>query len=135
MNTITSTLRDVGLELGVECGAAGCALVSVRGELDLFTGPALRQSLGELIASGRTSITLDLSGLSFIDSAGHRSLRAVADLAESAGGEVRLDGCSAPVSRFLDVTAGILASTRVPLAATRNDMNLADDRPPRAVGF
>jgi anti-sigma B factor antagonist len=135
MSTSAASLHDVGLELDVECGPAGCALVAVRGELDLFTGPALRQGLGELIASGRTLITLDLSQLSFIDSAGHRSLRAVADLAESAGGDLRLDGCSAPVSRFLDVTSGILVSAPLPLVAARQDRNLGSDRPRRAVGF
>lgn len=136
MNTMTAPPRGVtGLELVVERGAAGCALVALRGELDLFSGPPLFDSLDELIASGCTIITLDLSELTFLDSAGHRSLRSVADLAEGLGGELRLAGCSRPVRRFLDLTRGILASPPRSRAPDSAHVNLATGRPPRSVGF
>lgn len=134
MDTTAPSMKDTGLSLGVECGLAGCALVTVGGELDLYSGPALRESLGGLIASGRTTITLDLSELAFIDSAGHRSLREVADLAEGMGGEVLLGGCSRRVRRFLDLTTGILASAPLSHAPTESD-HAIDRSLLRAVGF
>ena len=135
MTTSGPSSEDAGLALMVERGAAGCAWVAARGELDLFTGPALRKTVGELIASGRTVITLDLTALSFLDSAGHRSIGSVADLAESLGGEVRLDGCSRQVRRFLELTRNILASAPRDGPTARPDWNGAGDGRPREVGF
>lgn len=95
----------------------------------------ISQTVGELIASGRTVITLDLTALSFLDSAGHVSIGAVADLAEGLGGEVRLDGCSRPVRRFLDLTSSILASAPRDGPTARLDQNGAGNALPREVGF
>jgi anti-anti-sigma factor len=135
MNATASSCTDTGLQCEVERGSAGCARVAVRGELDLLTAPELRQTLGELIASGRTTITLDLTELSFIDSAGHRSIANVADLAEGVGGEVLLGGCSLPVRRFLDLTTRVLASAPRAWAGTCPDVDRTTERLPRAVGF
>lgn len=114
MTTTASPVRDTDLHLVVERGAAGCALVVLRGELDLFTGPALSRSMDELIASGRTMITLDLSELTFLDCSGHRVLRTVAEDAERVGGEVRLAGCSRSVRHFLDLMAEVAMAEHGP---------------------
>jgi anti-sigma B factor antagonist len=134
MATTGTSVHDTGLELDVERGSVGCATVALHGELDLFTAAALRQTLGELLASGRTMVTLDLTGLSFIDSAGHRSIGTMADLAEGLGGAVRLGGCSPRVRHFLDLTTSILV---VPTgsAAILTDVDPSSAQPPRAVGF
>jgi anti-anti-sigma factor len=79
-------------------------------------------------------ITLDLTALSFIDSAGHRSIGTMAGLAEGLGGEVRLCGCSPPVRRFLDLTTAVLLSLPITGAAERDEA-IGGDRPPRSVGF
>ena len=120
--------------LDVVSGPVGCACVAARGELDLYTGAALCRTVGELLASGRTMITLDLTALSFIDSAGHRSIGTMADLAEGLGGEVRLRGCSPQARRFLDLTTAVLVSAPHTGAADRDEAN-SGNRSPRTVGF
>ena len=44
--------------------------VVVKGELDLATAPELAQRLEELAATGQREVTVDLSGLEFLDSQG-----------------------------------------------------------------
>jgi anti-anti-sigma factor len=49
-------------------------VVFLTGELDLATAPELTGVLGPLIARGPQELTLDFSGLSFIDSSGIAAL-------------------------------------------------------------
>jgi anti-anti-sigma factor len=49
-------------------------VVFLTGELDLATAPELTGVLGPLIARGPRELTLDFSGLSFIDSSGIAAL-------------------------------------------------------------
>jgi len=43
-------------------------VVAVRGEIDLFTAPELKQKLTDAIEGGKTRIVVDLSDTSFLDS-------------------------------------------------------------------
>jgi anti-sigma B factor antagonist len=43
-------------------------VVAVRGEIDLFTAPELKQVLAESIEGGRTRIVVDLTETTFLDS-------------------------------------------------------------------
>ncbi|MFL5996964.1 MAG: STAS domain-containing protein [Streptomyces sp.] len=47
-----------------------CVVARVSGEMDYTTDPLFRSQLTELIAQGDRFIVLDLSGVSFCDSAG-----------------------------------------------------------------
>lgn len=49
----------------------GCEIVGLRGELDLTNAHALEEAL---LAASADAVILDLSGLSFIDSAGMRTI-------------------------------------------------------------
>jgi anti-sigma B factor antagonist len=44
------------------------ALVSVSGEIDLYTAERLQQGIGEATSVGADTVLLDLSGVGFIDS-------------------------------------------------------------------
>lgn len=66
------------------------AVLRVSGELDLVTSPALRQSVHDVVAEGRHSIVLDLSGVVFCDSSGVGVLIAVRRLMRSCRGRLRL---------------------------------------------
>jgi anti-anti-sigma factor len=134
MTTTAASWDGAGLALDVVSGPVGCAYVAAVGELDVYTGAALCQTVGELLASGRTTITLDLSALSFIDSAGHRSIDTMAGRAERLGGEVRLCGCSPRVRRFLDLTTAVRLSLPITGAAERDEA-IAGDQRPRSVRF
>ncbi|MEZ5122649.1 MAG: STAS domain-containing protein [Solirubrobacterales bacterium] len=43
-------------------------VVAVRGEIDLFTAPELKQKLTEAIEGGKTRIVVDLTDTTFLDS-------------------------------------------------------------------
>ncbi|MFF2010244.1 STAS domain-containing protein [Streptomyces sp. NPDC058195] len=65
-------------------------VLRVRGELDLLTSPAVRQSVHEAVAAGRHDVVLDLSDVLFCDSSGVGVLIAARRLMHSCGGRLRL---------------------------------------------
>lgn len=60
-----TTLLDVQVE-----ESEGAAVVRCRGELDIFTRNALEAVLRRMLAEPARSLTLDLRGVTFIDSSG-----------------------------------------------------------------
>lgn len=52
--------RDVG----------GTTVVSVEGEIDVYTAPRLRDCITELVADGVYHLVIDLEGVEFLDSTG-----------------------------------------------------------------
>jgi anti-sigma B factor antagonist len=55
--------------------------LTVTGELDIATAPQLDEAAAELLANGIRQLLIDLSGLSFIDSSGLRTLIGLNDRA------------------------------------------------------
>ena len=51
-------------------GASGVHVVTVRGEVDIFTAPAVKLAAREAVFSGRNRIVLDLTETTFLDSTG-----------------------------------------------------------------
>ncbi len=51
-------------------GASGVHVVAVRGEIDIFTAPAVKLAAREAVFSGRNRIVLDLTETTFLDSTG-----------------------------------------------------------------
>jgi anti-sigma B factor antagonist len=60
----------MAIEFAIEDRRAGEGLhvVSVRGEIDLFTAPEFKQRMGRPIDDGIKRLVVDLSGITFIDS-------------------------------------------------------------------
>ena len=59
------------MELGLDVTQNGGATVlAVRGEVDVYTAPKLRQKLVELVAQGKYRIVVDLEAVDFLDSTG-----------------------------------------------------------------
>jgi anti-anti-sigma factor len=84
-------------------------VVSIRGDLDRTTAPALATCLDDLIDSAATpaALTVDLSRLTFIDVGGLNVLVAAAQSAGRCGRTLRLSGCTRfvlRVIRIIDVT-------------------------------
>jgi anti-sigma B factor antagonist len=48
----------------------GFAIVELKGEVNVFTSPQLREKLVKLLGSGRRDLVVDLDGLEFCDSNG-----------------------------------------------------------------
>ncbi len=54
----------------------GVSVLSVTGEIDLVTAPALEQALGTVIADDPTALVIDLSAVEFLGSVGLKILAA-----------------------------------------------------------
>jgi anti-anti-sigma factor len=68
----------------------GWAIVSVSGEMDLVTSPAVRQQVHDAVAAGQRHIVLDLAEVRFCDSSGVGVLIAARRLVRSCAGRLRL---------------------------------------------
>ena len=66
----------------------GIHVVSVRGAVDLATGPAFERALGAVPEDGLESVIVDLTNCSFMDSTGLHLLTRAKERFDSAGGRV-----------------------------------------------
>jgi anti-sigma B factor antagonist len=85
--------------LTIETGSDGA--VVLRGDIDMAGGPVLEAAL---LDRPEPSITIDLAGVSFIDSSGLRSLLEASRRARSLDGEVVLRSVGPEVARLLEIT-------------------------------
>jgi len=60
------------MELGLEIdeSRAPYTILSVKGEIDVYSAPRLRERLVELVSQGHRQIVVDLEGVDFLDSTG-----------------------------------------------------------------
>ncbi|MGH9076620.1 MAG: STAS domain-containing protein [Acidimicrobiales bacterium] len=60
------------MELGLELDQTHppYAVLAVRGEVDVYTAPRLREKLVELVSQGELHVVVDLEGVDFLDSTG-----------------------------------------------------------------
>ncbi len=58
---------DLGLDVAER---NGFSVLSVRGEVDVYTAPKFRERLIELVSEGKHRIVVDLEGVDFLDSTG-----------------------------------------------------------------
>jgi anti-sigma B factor antagonist len=79
-------------------------VLTVVGEIDVATVPRLDAALTEACDTGRTRIELDLSGTTFMDSAGLHLLLTWTRAGAETGIHVTVARCSQPVWRLLELT-------------------------------
>jgi anti-sigma B factor antagonist len=59
------------MDLDVESGKRGTAAVlTLRGEIDVYTAPRLRQAIIDLVDAGENNIIVDMEKVDFLDSTG-----------------------------------------------------------------
>jgi anti-sigma B factor antagonist len=80
-------------------------VIDVRGELDLFTAPELRERLRDAAdAPARAAhVVVDLSGCSFVDASGCQALLRAARLLASHGRRLAIVNANAGTARILNV--------------------------------
>ncbi len=78
-------------------------LIEVEGEIDAYTARELDRILDDLFAQGHSRLVLDASQVSFISSAGLRSVTFAQQRAQQQGGEVRVFGLEAQVRRVFEM--------------------------------
>ena len=105
------------LDLHVE-EMAGQARISLRGELDVSSSPALRDLIVRLVSEGRTKLVIDCDGLAFVDSTGLGVFVGARARALAANGSVTLESVRPALARLLSVTGmdGLFTPTAVPAA-------------------
>lgn len=79
------------------------SVLTVRGELDMWSGPQLDDCLIDLAALGRSRVVLDVAGLRFCDAAGIRILLRGEARARARGGWLRLAGADSRLRRVLQI--------------------------------
>ena len=77
--------------------------VVLDGEIDIATCPAIQRSLMAAISGRNIQLSVDMSGVAFIDAVGIGVLVDAANRARKAGGGLSLLAPSWPVRRLLDV--------------------------------
>jgi anti-sigma B factor antagonist len=94
------------VELKVSSQPAGNhTVVSVVGEIDLYTAPRLHSELAAALGGdGPVRLVVDMSGVEFCDSTGMNVLLAAHRRAREAGGDLELAGPRATVRKVLQVT-------------------------------
>ncbi|RBY91016.1 STAS domain-containing protein [Blastococcus sp. TF02A-30] len=79
-------------------------LVAVSGEVDSSSAPVLAHHLDTVLETSPAAVTVDLRGVTFLDSAGLSTLAMAHRRAEAAGGRVRVVASSRAVVRPLQIT-------------------------------
>jgi anti-anti-sigma factor len=69
---------------------AGWTVVTVTGEMDLVSAPAVRQKVHDAVADGERHLVLDLAGVRFCDSSGVGVLIGARRLMRSCAGRLRV---------------------------------------------
>jgi anti-sigma B factor antagonist len=80
------------------------AVLSLSGELDMATAPALRQAIVGAVSDGATDLVLDLGEVSFCDSVGLGIIVGGLKRARSHGGDLRLRSVPARLAETLTLT-------------------------------
>ena len=84
--------------------AAGAAVLVARGDVDVESGPALREALLDAIGEGGGRVVVDLEGVDFIDSAGLGVLVGGLKRARSNEGDLVIVATGRSVTRVLELT-------------------------------
>lgn len=80
---------------------SGAVQLAVRGELDIASAPELQAALERILGGPHHVLVLDLTGLSFLDCAGMRPIRAARRALEARGGQLLVRHPSPIVERTL----------------------------------
>jgi anti-sigma B factor antagonist len=70
--------------------AGDVPIVAVSGEVDVYSAPALKDNITELLQSGVNTLIVDLSGVAFLDSTGLGALVEARAATTDAGGSLPL---------------------------------------------
>ena len=82
----------------------GTSVVSVRGEVDVYTAPHLWEDLEAAIADAPTELVIDLSGVTFLDSTGLNVLVQTRKRLKPISGAVVVRGANDQVVKVLELT-------------------------------
>jgi len=82
----------------------GVSVVSLRGEIDVYTAPRLRQTLIDLVEGGATDIVVDMEHVDFLDSTGLGVLVGGLKRVKDRDGEMKLVAKQDRILKIFDIT-------------------------------
>jgi anti-sigma B factor antagonist len=82
----------------------GTNIVSLRGEIDVYTAPRLRQALIDLVEGGAKDIVVDMDRVDFLDSTGLGVLVGGLKRVKSNEGEMKLVVTQDRIMKIFDIT-------------------------------
>jgi anti-sigma B factor antagonist len=91
------------LEIGTVRKGDAC-IVTISGEVDIYTSPALKAALAAASVDGCRVLVVDLNAVGFIDSSGLGVLVGALRRAREAGGDLRVVSGQEAVARILRIT-------------------------------
>ncbi|WP_343233674.1 STAS domain-containing protein [Streptomonospora sp. PA3] len=93
------------MELKISSQSQGdCAVVAVRGEIDLYTAPQLQSGLVNALEDGARRLMVDMSQVEFCDSTGMSVLLSAMKRARTKEGDLALVAPKPGVRKVLEVT-------------------------------
>ena len=96
----------------------GVEIITISGRLDASASAPLKAKLDEVITGGTHKIALDLSGMTYIGSAGLREFFLAGKNLARVKGAMVLFALQAPVQRIFDISG---LPTSYPIVATRDE--------------
>ncbi len=87
-------------------------ILSIAGEVDLFTAPQLEEELSELTAAGARRIVVDLAGAAFIDSTVLGVLLKTLTRLDARGGDLVLVSSDRRILKVFEIT-GLVRAFRI----------------------
>lgn len=88
---------------------AGCAVLLVAGEVDVYTAPQLRERIMALLADGARHVVADLRGVDFLDSTGLGALVGGLKRLREQGGSLTLVTGTDKILRIFRITGLVRA--------------------------
>lgn len=82
----------------------GATVISLTGELDVYTSPALKDTLTQLADDDARAVTFDLAGLEFVDSTGLGVLVSALTRSQELGGRATLRRPKPAIAKLLEIT-------------------------------
>lgn len=90
--------------VSVQPTSSGVTVISVQGEVDVYTAPKLREEIHRKMDEGANRVVVDLAGVAYMDSSGLGVLIGALKRARESGGDLVVSSPNARISRILEVT-------------------------------
>lgn len=103
MNEHAEPMGGEPREFAVEVAEGEPTVVRIRGEVDLYTAPRLRERLDDVVSGQDQQVVVDLTDMDFIDSTGLGVLVGALKQVRERGGDMVLRNASRSTHKILEI--------------------------------
>lgn len=94
----------INLDVQTKCVDEHTAIVTLNGEMDVYTTPQAKEAMLDLLAKGYYHLVVDLQGTEYLDSTALGVLVGTLKRVREQGGDLRLVAPTPRVRRLLEIT-------------------------------